>query len=402
MSAAGIRLIGVLLLALLLAGCGPTPRPSASPARTDGASVPTSSPKPSASPIPSTLPSPIPTALPSPTARAEPSSPGKGGFVTPVPPDMDKVWTGIRWRKVAADAPLAHVLSVTRWPGGFVATGDLAVTDGKARSKVWVSTDGQTWRLLDGGTFGTRGVVVGVAPTADGVVALTLQSERYDGEEEPGRPVTDPEQWSLTGPWQTWTSTDGRLWIAHPGPDFTVPAGMTGRADTHPTLLAGSGSDVVALTLAGQPLAFSRDGIEWETASLDAFPGGPAGWEAADITAFAPGFVSLGVSPDGDRAIASADGQTWTSTKLPGPCGPGALTVGPAGLIASFDVGDPHTPKTIWCSSLDGRAWRRLPGIPPLGYAKGASAQECRGTCPERHPARRWRTDAGLPGPAAR
>ena len=221
-----------------------------------------------------------------------------------------------------------------------------------------------------------------MAPTTDGVVALTVQSDRFDGETEEGGSSTDPARWSLTGPWETWTSTDGRLWIAHPGPDFTVPKGMSGRADTHPTLLAGAGNDLVALTLGGQPLAFSRDGAIWEAASLDAFPGGPAGWSAVDIAAFPPGFVSVGSSPKGAVVIASVNGRTWTSTTLPAACEPGGLTVGPAGLISSFDVGDPHTPKTIWCSSLDGRAWRRLPGLPPLGYAKGASAQECRGTCP--------------------
>lgn len=386
--AGGVRSSPVVLaaiFAMVVAGCAAAPSPRASPAPSGAGAVPTPSPVPPgspASPAQSISPTPIPTASPTATPRGPASPPGPGGFVTPLPPDPTKGWTGIRWRRVAAKDPLAHVRSVTRWPGGFVATGDLVVKAGKARTKVWVSTDGGTWTLLDEGTFGPRAIVVGVAPTADGVVALTLQSERYDEDTDEGGSPADPEHWSFTGPWQTWTSTDGRLWIAHPGPDFTVPKGMTGRPDTHPTLLAGAGNDLVALTLGGQPLAFSRDGATWESASIDAFPGGPAGWSAVDIAAFAPGFVSIGNSQDGDLAIASADGRDWASTELPGTCAAGGLTVGPAGLIASFDEGDPHQPQTIWCSSIDGRTWRRLPRVPPLGYAKGASRQECRGTCP--------------------
>jgi hypothetical protein len=384
--ARGIRSIRVVLLALLLAGCAAAPTPPPTPTPSDTGSLSTTLPVlPTATGSPSPLPpspSVVPTPAPSPTTQAPALPAGTGGFTTPRPPDPAKAWTGIRWRKVAAKDPLAHVRSVTRWPGGFVATGDLIVNDGKARNKVWASTDGRTWQLLGEGTFGPTAVVVGVAPTADGVVALTLQSGRFESDTEDGGSISDPEQLILAGPWQTWTSADGRTWIAHPGPAFTVPRSMTGADDGHPTLLAGAGDDVVALTLEGQPLAFSRDGATWETASLDAFPGGAAGWSAVDIAAFPPGFVSVGSSPDGAVAIASADGRTWTTSKFPAACSPGQLTVGPAGLIAAFDEGDPHTPQTIWCSSLDGRAWRRLPGIPPLGYAKGASAQECRGTCP--------------------
>lgn len=375
------RSLQVILLAALLAGCGVEPTPKVTPTPSGAPSASTASPAPAtatasaSSVVPSVSPSVIPSPSPTGTPRVSPSPPGKGGFVTAIPPDPAETWKGIRWRKVAASNPLAHVRSVTRWRGGFVATGDLVVTGGSARNKVWVSADGGTWNLLGAGVFGPKAMVIGVAGTAEGVVALTLQSGAYSGNGS----RNELESWSMTGPWQTWTSSDGRAWTAHPGPAFTVPS-VTGDHGARPTLLAGAGNDLLALALGGQPLAFSRNGIIWETASLDAFPGGPTGWKATALVAFPPGFVAVGSTPTKDVALASADGRAWTT--LPATCPAGDLIVGPAGLILSFEVEglDKHFPQTMWCSSLDGRSWRTLPNLPPLGYSQ--ASDECRGICP--------------------
>lgn len=264
---------------------------------------------------------------------------------------------------------------MTRWSGGYVATGDLVVTGTSARNKVWVSADGGRWDALAADVFGPQSIVVSVAPTADGVVALTLQSGAYSENGD----KNEVYSWSVTGPWETWTSSDGRSWTAHPGPDFTVPRGM-GAGDSTPTLVAGAGTGVVALVLDGQPLALSRDGIAWETVSLDAFPGGAAGWRPSGLVAFSPGFLAVGSTPTKSVALTSADGRTWTSTALPTACAPGSLTAGPLGLIVSFETGDPHTSMTNWCSSLDGRSWRALPTLYPIGYSQ--VNDECRGVCP--------------------
>jgi hypothetical protein len=378
------RSLPVILLAALLGGCATQPIPSPTATASGAPPTGTTSPAPAtASPAPATMspavPSAQPTAKPTPSPAATPRGslppPGPGGFTTPAPPKASAAWKGIRWRRIAASDPLAHVRFMTRWRGGFVATGDLVVTGESARNKVWVSDDGARWDLLGADVFGPTAVVVGVAPTADGVVALTVQSGAYNG----NGARTEPEAWDLVGPWQSWNSTDGRTWSAHPGPDLTFPRGMNSRDDHYLTLLAGAGNGLVALTLGGQPLAFTRDGIAWETASLDAFPGGAAGWKAVDIAAFAPGYVAVGSSPTKAVAIASSDGQAWTGSALAAGCASGGLVVGPAGLIVSFEVGDPHSPQTEWCSSLNGRSWRPLPGLPPLGYS--TAMDECRGTC---------------------
>lgn len=378
------RPLQVIILAALLAGCGVAPSPPVTPTPTGAPTAGAVSPGPAAPAatttqlVPSVSPPVVPTPSPTGTPLVSPPPLGTGGFTTPIPADPAAAWTGIRWRKLAATDPLAHVRSVTRWRGGFVATGDLVVTGTSARTKVWVSADGGTWEPLGADVFGPMTIVVGVGATAGAVVALTLQSgsNLYAG--EASRSPSNLSSWSLEGPWQSWTSTDGRTWTAHPGPGFTVPRSMMGDGG-YPTLLAGAGNDLLALTLDAQPLAFTQDGVTWETVSLDVFPGGPAGWKAAAIVAFPPGFVSVGSTPTGSVALASADGVAWTRSSLSATCPVGGLTVGPAGLVVAGWEGDPHSPVEVWCSSLDGRSWRRLSGYPPLGVATPGS---CRGVCP--------------------
>ena len=376
------RSLQVILLAALLAGCGVEPTPKVTPTPSGAPSASTASPAPAtatasaSSVVPSVSPSVIPSPSPTGTPRVSPSPPGKGGFVTAIPPDPAETWKGIRWRKVAASNPLAHVRSVTRWRGGFVATGDLVVTGGSARNKVWVSADGGTWNLLGAGVFGPKAMVVGVAGTAEGVVALTLQSGAYSGNGS----RNELESWSMTGPWQTWTSSDGRAWTAHPGPAFTVPS-VTGDHGARPTLLAGAGNDLLALALGGQPLAFSRNGIILGDRLPRRLPGRTDRLEGDGARGFPARLRGRRLDPDEGRR-ARVRGRPRLDATLPATCPAGDLTVGPAGLILSFEVEglDKHFPQTMWCSSLDGRSWRTLPNLPPLGYSQ--ASDECRGICP--------------------
>ena len=378
----------VVLVGVLLGACStqPTPLvtptsagvPSVSPTELASASATTAAPTtrpPDASAAASLLPAPsiLPSSAPSASGGASPST--GASFTTPLPPTRSMAWTGIRWQKLASTNPLAHVRSVTRWSRGFVATGDLVVSGSSARNRVWVSTDGGRWDELTPDVFGASTIVAGLAATNDGVVALTLRSGAFD---ENGV-VSELEHWSLTGPWQTWTSTDGRSWAGHPGPAFTVPRGMSGWDGGHVTLVAGAGNDLVALVYGAQPLAYSRDGITWQTASLDAFPGGPAGWHVTSFAAFAPGFEAVGTTPTKSVAIVSADGRNWATSALPAACPAGDLAAAAGGLINVGSLGDPHSPVETWCGSIDGRSWRPLTGYPPLG--PWVVGNECRGTC---------------------
>ena len=297
------------------------------------------------------------------------------GFVTPIPPGAGATWSGLEWHRLGVAQQLAHVRSVTRWSGGFVATGDLLVAGDSARSKVWVSDDGATWNPVPRDVFGPDSIVVGVAPIVDGVLVFTLQGAGQVG----GEPTWAGTR-RLTGPWQSWTSSDGRTWTAHPGPDFELPRSMLFYGQDEywyntPSLLAGAGSGVVALVLGSHPLAFTRDGVTWETASLDSFPGGPTGWTPHSLVAFPPGFLAVGYAGAEPVALASADGHTWKASALPASCPLGYLLAGPAGLILAGREADPggdkHADSAVWCSSLDGRTWRRLEAYSPLGVFPG-------------------------------
>jgi hypothetical protein len=367
------RSVRVIVLAVVLAGCGAELAPSTTPIGS-GAPSPWTTSSPGA---PSASRSVAPDfSTPDHPADSAPK-PTVNGFVTPIPPDPAASWTGIRWTRLSATDELSHVRSVTRWRGGFIATGDLLVTGDTVRSKVWASADGRTWEPVADEAFGSNAVVVGVGGIADRVVALTVQSLQHIG----NSPPTDPTDWTLKGPWQTWISVDGRTWTATPGPGFTAPRFMES-ASWVPTILVGAGNDLLAITFRGQPLAFSRDGVTWETASLADFPGGPSGWAPEAIAAFPPGFVAVGYSDSRSVALASADGHTWISSALPPRCPPVGpeLTVGPAGIILVSQEGDGHWPTEVWCSSLDGSAWRRLSAYQPLGELDG-DQELCRGTC---------------------
>ena len=244
---------------------------------------------PSVRPVPSPVGTPLPSgssATPKPTRASTASpSPGLGGFVTPIPPDAETVWTGISWRKLEATDPLAYVRSVTRWRGGYVAVGDPGGDQRSGATPVWVSADGGTWSQLDSAVFGPATRVLGVGETAAGLVTLTMQGG-----------------WPPSPPLQAWTSSDGVAWTPHPGPAL-------GPAEELPTFRAGPAGLVVAIRAgtgaggAGQ-VAISRDGVAWEILSANAFP---AGWRRVE---------AMEATPSGFIAVGSATAKTGTQTMI--------------------------------------------------------------------------------------
>jgi len=377
----------VVVVAILVAGlaaCAPSPSPSPSATTAPTVTAPLATPSPSVAPTPASPPptappagSPSPSEVASPSASpsnaASPPPPKIGDFTMQAPPATTATWTGIQWQRLATSNPLAHVRSVTRWTGGFLALGDLVVDAATAHTKVWISADGRRWDLLDPAVFGPTTFVVSAAPTSAGIVVLTLQGGSFG---ENGR-ETEADGWTLQGPWQTWTSTDGTTWTAHPGPDFTVPSEMTGV--NHPELVAGGGGHGIALAMAGQPLAFSPDGFTWTTVSLTAFPGGPAGWSPGVFAPIQAGFVAIGTTATGTVALTTPDGQAWHKASVPTTCPAEGITVAASGLIVEGSAGEAHNPKQVWCASSNGTSWTRLVNLPPLGYMQ--TSDECRGTC---------------------
>jgi len=377
------RVLGVIGVGVILGGCAvssSSPAPSASPSApaavttaaattTAAQSTPSAAPTPSPSPEPATPPpSQVPTAEPAPLPTVNPSfSPpdATASFVTPPAPGPTTAWRSIRWTKYPSSSPASHLRAVVRWSGGLFATGDLLwSSETTASTRAWTSSDGRTWRPVPADAFGANAFVASAAPVGRGLVALVFRTKHLsDGGPNPA----DPEAWTMTGPWESWTSDDGLAWTGHPGPSFEPPADMRG------DLLPAAGGSTVALLVRGQPVAFTADGIGWRSASMDAFPGGPVGWSPVGTGGLAPGLLAVGTD---SRTATSADGVAWTEHRLPATCSAERLVAGQSGVILLGSLGDPHTPQATWCGSRDGVTWAANPSLAPLGSTL------CRGTCP--------------------
>ena len=365
-----------LLAVALLAGCAVAP----SPVPTAPAATATMTPQATHTPDPA---SPEPT-LPAATPSVAPSS-QPPPVIASVPPGATQAWTRIQWRKLAAGDPLAQVRSMIRWQGGFVALGDPAAVDGgeptaidePVHTRVWVSADGVGWNLLDAGALGPRTIVLGVGATADGIAALTLQA---------GTASCDPplllDCWNLAGPLESWTSSDATSWTAHPGPAVVLPPEMNGQDGGHPVLRDVTAPRLV-VTSGARQVAISRDGVAWTSVPASAFP---AGWRLEDLVAFGSDLVAVGRTATKPLALTSSGGRTWTRHVLPTACGTAEkIVAGPAGLIVVGTTEGDGTGvfPSGWCSSVDGRHWRSLPGLPPLGTMPVRKAQECWRACPD-------------------
>ncbi len=377
--------VAPIIVGLLLAGCAAASSPPATSTPSETPVPVTGSPGlPAASPAIATPGGTASSATPSSTPLATAGGPGSSGvgaegFVTAAPPDPTTAWTGITWHRLAADDAVGHVRSVTRWRGGYLATGDLGAGDGSAHTRVWSSTDGRTWGALDPSILGSSTIVVGTAATPDGLAALTLQAGTAICDNEPGVDLGLPDCWSKTGPLQVWTSSDATTWTARPGPDITLPE-MSGQGEDPPTLIGANGGRLLAVTLQGQPLAISDDGIAWAAVPTGAFP---KGWRAEAAAGTASGLVAVGNTAAKTVAIWSPDGRAWTSHALGTTAtGNNTLVSGATGIMATgLESHDNGAGTWIWWSSLDGRYWRTLAGYPPLGAMSGSAAQECQDNC---------------------
>lgn len=343
----------VVWLALWLAAC--TGQPSASATSTLAASTTGALPTVSAAP---------PTAAP-PTAVPESYPPlDLAPLITVVPPDAASAWTGISWRKLAPGDPLRLIQSVLPWRGGYVATGAPVPVGQAATTPVWISSDGASWRLLGPDVFGPTAIVLGVAETAGGVVALTLR----------GGP-----NGAMALPLTSWTSPDGSSWTAHDGPLLPVQPGCDDCGVPAPVFVS-SASGLLVVTETGQ-MAISGDGVAWQAVDASGLPPGleinPNG-----VIPFRSGFVAVAErnpTVGGIEAIAlsTPDGRTWTSRPLPyrnfdPELGTTAsrLNAGRDGLIARGSTGGAPG-AAIWWSSLDGSSWKELADYPPLGTWRG-------------------------------
>jgi hypothetical protein len=328
------QVVGALLLAILLTGCGPATVPS-----------PTVAPVEPTTGFQSSMPASAP-----PTRGAT-----LGGSV---PPTSDATWQGLDVASIA-DGPVG-IDAVVTWSGGvlaFDATGDSGPMRG------WLSRDGRSWIEVPAGTFGAE-ITVLAAASGDVLVAIA--------EGAAGTPTE-------------YRSTDGVAWTA----STPVELGSLG-----PVSLAGGSHGFVAV-IDGVPdhLVFSRDGETW---AVEQLPGtGTIG--VGPVAAVTDGFVAVGdvtsAAADTDAisvvssqpvdhpaAWLSVDGMTWSPATIAHPLEGGfvSVAVGRGGLVAIAASGGAPGLATFW-QSPDGRSWTPSSGDPFGVVANGEGLGSVRG-----------------------
>jgi hypothetical protein len=210
-------------------------------------------------------------------------------------------WTGLQWHDITATAGrLARPQSFTtaaagsgvvRWRGGYAAMG--------SDFKLWLSTDGITWKSSSGGPTLPAAVAIG-----DGLLVAGMAN---DG--------------SKAGLWLT---KDGATWVPASAP-FDV-AEVSGLAAGDPGVVA------VMTSMAADPpgpseIYFTTDAQTWSRASL---PADLASAYQVTVSRFIDGFVAVGLVSDPNgaegyssgagperhysyRSWRSRDGLTWTA-----------------------------------------------------------------------------------------
>ncbi len=324
---------------------------------------------------PSTIATPAPEGTPAPERTTPPGGTTPAtpapirlpvAFSMAAPPPTAARWTGLRWRRLAADDPLALVTDVVRWSGGFIALG---FDPRLPATPVWTSVDGRRWEPLVFGTgtsFWPGQGILAIAGMPGGLVALT-ETLAYCGTPCPVRYVA---------PVFAWSSRDGRTWRIERAlpPDWVAhPLGSA------PLAAPGPGGIVLASRGPDARVATSADGARWSLLAAGAFP---ARFALSDLRATPDGYVAIGrwltVGTEGAAAsLWSADGRHWTPvpTVLPARLDPRSawtaadrLAQAPRGMIAiGRDIG---LPGTLWWESPDGRTWRPVQGFVPVGATR--------------------------------
>ncbi len=209
-------------------------------------------------------------------------------------------WTGLQWHDITPTAgglarpqfftTAAAGSGVVRWRGGYAALG--------GDFKLWLSTDGITWKGSSGGPTFPAAVAVG-----DGLLVAGMAN----GGSKAG----------------LWLTEDGATWVP-----ASVPFDVAEVSD----LVAGEPGVVAVTTGAGDPpgpseIYFTTDAQTWTRASL---PADLASAYRVTVSRFIDGFVAVGLvsDPNGEvvyssgagaerhysyRSWRSRDGLTWTA-----------------------------------------------------------------------------------------
>lgn len=260
------------------------------------------------------------TAGPSPSATATPLSSDSG-------PEARDGWTTA---PIGVSSP-ANVNGVTPWGDGLILLGRSESTLGG----IWLSEDGRTWTaaVVPDSPEGTAVFVTAAAQTLAGFAAVgTL-----------GHPEGSGPMGSVL-----WTATDGRTW--------SEPPTASGVRDRLLSVVATSGSTVVA---AGNAIWRSIDGgASW----TEVVAPGSDGWTLTDLVIHEDRFVGTGYlgypisGPSGAAIWTSEDGATWDRVELGGQSATSLAPLPDGGLLV---VGSGDNEVRAWVSA-DGTSWQAI------------------------------------------
>ena len=293
----------------------------------------------------------------------------------PRPSFGPSAWAPVLLPNPAPAGGSANLAAAAVGDGRFVAvggsvTGMVNPTPDQYRGIVWTSSDGESWKPVDG---------------PDGFIGLNFSTVAWDGStfvavgyrENPQaadgtRPEARPE---------SWTSTDGVSWQA--GGTFPLHANVGTLLPGGPGwvvsgVIFSGGKDPVPQTT--RPVIFtSTDGATWSTVDLPDSGSGHIG----DLTALTGGgFLAIGCELPGTanatgeacltRLWRSNDGLTWTHGPiLDVELGDIVTTTG--GFLASGHdpaAGGPGSGAVSLYASTDGETWSRVPDF-PIGSSSG-------------------------------
>ena len=366
---------GIVLVAVLVAGCAsttPTPSPSVAPPTAAPPSLAASIPAgPSAAPSASSS---APASSAAPSASATIGGGSVSGFTTTPPLAEGAAWTSIAWQPLAAGDPLASVTDMVRVPsGGWVAWANpVALTPTTSASPAWSSTDGATWNPLPAGTFGPAGVIVALGPLKDRLLALTMTGGANSCSDNP-----IPSCWTLAGPLHAWTSTDGAAWTPATAPSLELPMICDDCGSDVPGVAFGGPGALVFVPGPGdRQMSLTGDGTTWTGVPANALP---RRFQFARVDTFGNQLVAVGDdgrSPARAEVATSTDGVAWHPSILPDQKHPDegadgqSLLAGAKGVLVDGSTQDVPGRALSW-SSTDLATWHNVGGYAPLGVWTG-------------------------------
>jgi hypothetical protein len=247
----------------------------------------------------------------------------------------------------------ATITAAVAGPQGMVAVGSLDGSSGGVGA-IWYSPDGSQWQRIphDDDLFGmptepANTMVVDVAAGESGFLAVGVH-------------FTEPREQVV------WASADGLTWSRAEVPGLVGAAVIN--TESGWTVVGGGGLQGAVWN--------SRDGLDWEAASGEAFSSDTHDISIQDVAYDGQRFVAVGGSSARElrqeRPIIwiSDDGTNWEPIvdetgvfEIPAADGIGSVVAGPSGFVAVGEEriaeGDDPAFGVVW-SSPDGLEWERV------------------------------------------